>query len=132
MSTLSVEVHFGRNLGVLEGEKIDGRILDVHPIVFGLHDKRWWSFLGNVDLRIRREVLLREGEIARIDDHREVRAATKLIGSIDRIVEALIEVGAERGSEVSSRGEAEDADALRSMCHSVACERTIPNARCAS
>jgi len=51
---------------------------------------------------VRREVQFGEGEIAGIDNYGEIRAAAELVGGVDRIVEALIEVGAESSGKMSS------------------------------
>ena len=56
--TFGVEVHFGRDVGVLEGKEIHSRVFDVHRIVLGLDDKRGWSLIGHVNLRVGREILL--------------------------------------------------------------------------
>ncbi len=39
VSTLGVDMQFGRDLGVLEGEKVDGGIFHVDRVVLGLNDK---------------------------------------------------------------------------------------------
>ena len=65
-----------------------------------------------MDIRVGRKVLLRDGEIARINDHRKIRAAAHLISRVDRIVKAFLEMCAQRGGEVGPRGETEDADTL--------------------
>ena len=113
MSTLSVDVHFGRDLGVLESEEVDGGVFDMHGVVLRLDDERGRCFASDHNIGVGCEVLVCEGEVARIDDHGEVRAATELISGIDRIVETLIEVSAEGGGKVGSSREAEDADPVR-------------------
>ncbi len=113
VSALSVDVHFGRDFGVLESEEVDGGVFDVHRVVLCLDDERGRRFAGNHNIGVGREVLVCEGEVARIDDHGEVRAATELVSGIDRIVETLIEVSAEGGGKVGSGREAEDADPVR-------------------
>src|SRR5271170_7350561 len=65
-----------------------------------------------MDIGIGREVLLRESEIAGINNHREIRTAAELVRGIDRIVEALIEVGAESSRKMRSGGEAKNAHSL--------------------
>ena len=52
------------------------------------------------------------GQVAGIDDDGKVRPAAQLVGGVDWIVEAFIEVGAERGSKMGARGEAEHAYAI--------------------
>src|SRR5580700_7373254 len=66
MSTLRVQMHLRGNLGVLQSQKINGRIFDMHGIVLRLHDERWWSPLRRMDVRIARKVLLRNRQVARI------------------------------------------------------------------
>ena len=82
-------------------------------IVLGLGDERGRSLFGWMDFGIRREVLLGEGQVARVEDYRKVGTATELVGGIDGIVEALVVVRAEGGGEMGSRRKAEDADAMR-------------------
>ncbi len=106
-------MHFGRNLRVLQRQKVDDGVLDMHGIVFGLKNEGRRSLIGDVDFGIGREVLFGESKVAGIDDHREVGTATELIGGVDGVVKALIEVGAEGGSQVSSGREAKHADAMR-------------------
>src|SRR5580658_340802 len=106
-------MHFGRDLGVLQGQKVDGGVFDMHRIIFGLQNKRWRRLSSHVNLRIGRKVLLGESEVAGIDDHGEVRPATDLIGGIDRIIETLLKVRAESGGKVGSSREAKHADAMR-------------------
>src|SRR5260370_42623118 len=66
-----------------------------------------------MDVRISREVLFCDGQIPRINNHRKIRTATHLVSGIDRIIEPLIKMSAERRRKVSSCGETEHADALR-------------------
>ena len=54
---LGVDVQFGRNLGVLEGEEVHDGVLNMHRIVFGLDDERGRSFGGGLDIRIGSEIL---------------------------------------------------------------------------
>lgn len=60
VSTFRVDVQFGGNLRVLQGLEIHRSVFDVDRIVFGLHDERWRSFVGDVDIGIGRHVLLRD------------------------------------------------------------------------
>ena len=57
---------------------------------------------GRMNLGIGRHVLLGKGEIAGIDHHGEVGTAAQLIGCIDRIVEALVEVGAQGSRKMTA------------------------------
>src|SRR5580658_11197576 len=84
----------------------------MHWIVFSLNDERRRSLFCRMDVRVGRKVLLRDREISRINNHRKIRAATHQVRSIDWIVKAFIEMCAQRGSEVCSRGEAEDANTV--------------------
>src|SRR5208337_2922658 len=113
MSACRVDVQFRRDLGILQRLEVNGRVFHVHRIVLGLHDERWRRFIANVNVGIRREVLFFERQIARIDDHGEVRPATHLICGIHGIIEALLEVRAQSRSKVGSRGEAQDTNAVR-------------------
>ena len=113
MSALSVDVQFGRDLGVLEGEEVDDGVFNMHRIVLSLDDEGGRGFAGDRDIGVGCEVLVGEREVAGIDDHGEVRAATQLVSGIDRIVETLIEVSAEGSGKVAAGGEAENADAVR-------------------
>jgi len=113
MSTLSVDVQFGLDLGILEGEEVDDGVFDMHRIILSLDDERRRGLSADVDIRVGREVLISEGEVAGINDDGEVRAATQLVSGINGIVKTLIEVGAERSGKMAAGGEAENADALR-------------------
>ncbi len=74
----------------------------MHGIVLRLHDERRRRLLRRMDVRIRREILFRNREIARINNHRKIGPATKLIGRIDRIVKTLIKMSAERRCKMPS------------------------------
>ena len=50
MSTLSVDVQFGRDPRILESEEVYGGVFDMHGIVLGLNDEGWGSFVGHVDI----------------------------------------------------------------------------------
>ena len=113
MAALSVEVEFGGDFGVFQGQEIDGCVFYVNGVVFGLDDEGGRGLLGGKDIGIGGEVLLGEGKVAGIDDYGEVWATAELVGGIDGIVEALIEVSAEGGGEMGSGGEAQNADAMR-------------------
>jgi len=78
----------------------------VHRIVFSLNQKcgRRLSRDGDAGLRV---------QVARIDDHGEVGTATEIVRSINRGVEPLVKVIAERRGKMSSGGEAEHPDAVR-------------------
>ena len=112
MPALRKDVQLCRNLGVFQRKKINRRIFDMHRIILCLHDKRRRSLLRRVDVRVGRKVLLGNREIARINNHGKIRAATHLVSRVDRIVKAFIEMSAERGSKVRSCGKAENANAF--------------------
>ena len=76
MAALGIDVQLGRYLGILKSEKIDDSIFYMDRIVLGLHQERWRGLIGWVNVGIRRVVLVREREIARIDNYGKVRAAT--------------------------------------------------------
>ena len=81
MSASGVEMHFGRDLRFFQRQKVDGGVLDMDRIVFGLKDERRRGLVSNVDFGIGSEVLFGESEVAGIDDHCEVGPATDLIGA---------------------------------------------------
>lgn len=112
MAAFSVDVELGGNLGLLEGEEPGGGVLDVDGVVFGLDKDGGRSAAVGMKVQIVEEAVLGVGEVAGIDDHGEVRAAALLIGGVDGVVEAFLVVSADGGGEVTSCGEAEDADAL--------------------
>jgi len=64
-------------------------IFHVHRIIFGHHDERGRRFVGDGDIAVVGEILLRKGKVTRIDNHGEIRAAVLLIRGIKRIEEAL-------------------------------------------
>ena len=109
---LGVDVQFRRNLGIFEGEEVHGGVLNMHRVVFGLDDERGRGFVGWPDIRIRSKILIGQRKVAGIDDYGEVRTAAQLIGGVDRIVEALIEVRAQSCREVPASGEAQNADSV--------------------
>jgi len=98
MPALSVHVQLRRHLGIFQCKKIDHGILHVYWIVFGLNDKRRRRLRDREDLGIEREVLFRQRQIGRIDQHRKIRPATQVVGGVDEAVESLLEVVAERSS----------------------------------
>jgi len=79
---IGIKMHLRRNFGVLQGEEVNSGVL---------YDERWRSFLGDVNLGIRRKVLFRKRQVARINDYRKIGTAANLVGVIDRIVESLFE-----------------------------------------
>src|SRR5947209_1962201 len=106
MAAISVDVKFGWDFGVFQRDEVDRGVFDVDGIVFGLNDEGWRSLFGRMDFGGGRKVLLRDGEIAGIDDDGEVGAAAHAVGGVDGIVEALIVVSAERGGKMRSGGKA--------------------------
>ena len=76
MSSLGVDVHFRRNLGVLKREKVHDGAFDVHRIVLGLNQERGRSPVRDVDIGAGREVLLGEREVGWINEHGEVRTSS--------------------------------------------------------
>src|SRR5580704_16783753 len=112
VAALSIQMHLGRNLGVLQGKKIDSRVLYVHRIILCLNDERGRSLLRRMYVRIGREVLLRYCEITWINDHRKIRAATYFVSCINGIVQPLSEMSAKRSREVSTSRKSKHADAL--------------------
>src|SRR5882724_3693669 len=80
VASLRVEMKLGRDFGIFQREEIDDGIFHVYRVIFCLKNKRWWSLIGDVDLRVRRKILLSERQIARIDDHGEVGTTSLLIG----------------------------------------------------
>src|SRR5579864_3596562 len=113
MPSLCVEVHLDWYAGVLQSQKIDSRILHVHRIILCLHDERWWRLLRYMNLRIRREVLFRKGQIARIDDDCEVGPATQLISRINRVIKPLIKVRAQRRCQMRTGRKPKNSYSLR-------------------
>ena len=101
--TLGVDVQLRRNIRILELHEINRRVLDVHRIILRLNDETGRSLRRHMNIRIRRKVLLGKREIARIHDHGKIRATTQLVSRIHRIIQALIEMRAERCGEVRSR-----------------------------
>ena len=75
VSSLGINVQFRRDLGILEREEIDHRVFDMHRVVLRLNDKRRRGLVGRVNVGIGSEVLLRERQIAGVDDHGEVGTA---------------------------------------------------------
>jgi hypothetical protein len=82
----------------------------MHRIVFGLQG--WWSLLRDANFRICREVLFRECEVARINNHREIRPATDLVRAIDGIVKTFGKVRAERGGKMRPGRESEHSNSV--------------------
>jgi hypothetical protein len=97
-------MHLGRHLRILQCKKINGGVFNVHWIVLGLHDKRWRSVAGGMNVRVRRKILLCERKVAGIDDYCEIRPATGAIRRVNPIVKSLFEVGAERRGQVRPSG----------------------------
>ena len=113
MPALSIDMYFGRHLGILQRHKVDDGVFDMHRVILRLEDETGRGFICNPSIRIGCEVLVCKCKITGIDNYREVGAATKLVARIDRIVQALIEVGAKGGGKMSVGGEAEHANAMR-------------------
>ena len=109
---MGVKMHLGWNVGVLQSLKVHDGIFHVHRIVLRLNDKSRRSLAGDVNLRIRREILFLEREVARVDDQREIGTATDLVRRIDMFIKPLLEMRAESGSEVGSRGKSENPDPM--------------------
>lgn len=73
-------------------------------IVLGLHQECRRGLDRHVNRGVRLEVLLRQRQVAWIDNDSEVGTATKPVRGIDRRVEAILEVRAEGSRKVTSRG----------------------------
>ncbi len=112
MATLGIEMHLRRNLGILQSLKVHDGILHMHRIVLRLNDKSRRSLAGYMNIRIRRKVLLRKRQVARIDDDSEIGTAADLVRGIDRIVKSMLEVSAERRGKMGSCRESEHSDAM--------------------
>ncbi len=112
MATLGIEMHLRRNLGILQSLKVHDGILHVHRIILRLNDKSRRSLAGYMNIRIRRKVLFRERQVAGIDNDGEIGTAAYLIRRIVRIVKSMLEVSAERGGKMGSRGKSENPDPM--------------------
>ncbi len=108
MSAIGVEVQFRRHLRILQSKEIDGGVFHMNRIVLGLHNERRRSLFGDANLRIRREVLFRQRQVAGIDHYRVIGPAADSICVVEGIVQALLKVRAECGGEVSAGGESQD------------------------
>ena len=86
MAALGVDVEFGGDFGVFQGEEVDGGVFHVDRIVFGLDDEGGRGLLGGADIGVGGEILFGEGEVAGIDDYGEVWAATEFVGGVEGIV----------------------------------------------
>jgi hypothetical protein len=113
MNSLGIKVHLDRNVGALESGIVRKRAFHVgYSIVLGLNEKRRRCLRGDVDIRIEREVLVGEREITGIDDQGEIRATANLVRGIDRSIETLIEMGAQRCREMSASRKAKHTDPM--------------------
>src|SRR5271170_8279203 len=110
VSALSIDVQFGGNLGALESKEVDRGILDTHRIILSLHDEAGRRLGGDMDLRIWCEVLVGEREVAGINDHGEVGTAVNRVCLVDRIIQPLIEMRAERRGKMCSSRKAKNAN----------------------
>ena len=54
-------------------------------VIFGLQQESGWRLGGHLDVRIRRIILVRDRQVSRIDNYREIRTATELIRGINRL-----------------------------------------------
>lgn len=112
MSALRVNMEFGWYLGVLECEEIDDRVFYVDGIILCLHEEGRRSLSSWVNIRVWGKVLFGEREVARVNNDGKVGAATEFVRSVDRIVEPLVKVSAERSGKMRPGGEAEGPDAI--------------------
>ena len=113
MSAVGVDVHFGRDFGILQREEIDGGVFHMHGIVFRLNNDSRRSFFRDVNLGIRSEVLFCQCEVAGIDNDGKIRPATDFIRVIHRVIQTLLEVRAERRRKMGPGRESERPDAIR-------------------
>lgn len=100
VTALRVNVQLSGDFGVFQKLVVDEDVFDVNGIVFSLHQERGRRLVRRLDFRIGRKILFGECEIARIHNDREVRAAGELVGIVDGIVEACVEMRAERGGKM--------------------------------
>lgn len=111
VAALGEDVQLGWNLCLLQCLEVDQGVLFVDGIVFGLEQERGWCVRGGIDAAGQLVERWCIGQIAGIDDEREVGAGTGLVGRLAGAF--IVGVIAEDGGEVGSGGEAEDADAVR-------------------
>ena len=112
VAAFGVEVEFGGDFGLFEGEEIGGGVFYVDWVVFCLNDEGGRGLGGGMDVELVEVAVFGVGEVAGVDDDGEVGAAGLLVGGVDGGVEPFVVVGAEGDGEVGSGGEAEDADAV--------------------
>src|SRR5213080_618103 len=114
MPTLDVQVHLRRNAGLPERPIVDERVLYwIYGIVLRLKQERGRRPAGDLNVGVQREVFLADGEMSGIQSHREIRAATLVVGGIHSRVETLLEMGARRGDQVPTRRKAQHSDLPR-------------------
>jgi len=83
VAALGVDVQLGRDLGVLQGQKVNGSVFDVHRVVFGLKNEGGRSLVGGMDFGIGCEALFGDGEVAGIDDDGEIGPAAYWVSRVD-------------------------------------------------
>ncbi len=81
-------------------------------VILCLHQKCRRRLRCYLNRRIRLKVLFCRRQVGWINDDREVRPTTHLVGGIDGGIDALIEVRAQCGGQVSSRGKAQYPDPI--------------------
>jgi len=86
---LRVDVQLCLYLGILQGEKIHYRVLDVHRIVLGLEDERRPRAGSRLNRGIGSEVLLSQRQVARINDDGKIGLATQLVCRVNRVYTRL-------------------------------------------
>ena len=114
MAAFGVDVEFGRDLGVFQFEKIKSSVFDVDRIVFSVDDEGRRGVGSDVDFGIGREILIGESEIAGINNDGEVGTAGELVGSVNGLIEAFLEMGGECRRKMGAGGKTEYADAIGS------------------
>jgi hypothetical protein len=108
MNSLGIKMHLDGDVSALESGVINKRAFNVcHTIVLGLKEKCWWCLLNDVDLGIKREVLVGKRQVTRIDNHGKIRAAANLVSGIGRLIQPLVEVRTQRGCQMAPGGKAQ-------------------------
>jgi len=77
---LGIDVQFHRDAGLFEGQGVKKRVFHANWIILGDGDEGRWSVSGDPYVGRDFVAVLFQGQIGGVNQHREIRAATDIVG----------------------------------------------------
>lgn len=109
MAAAGEDMEFGGDFVFLEGEVVSDAVFGADAIVGGMCEEGWWGVGRNREFGVEGGAF---GEVGGVDEDGEVGSGVEFVGVVDGFVGGFSEAVGSCGGEVTSGGEAEDADAF--------------------